>query len=212
MSDDEPHAELTDADFAALLLPMAERFKADARRMPAFADLARTDTAAELLRAACRQMEPQIDALERTLRVELHEPVGPEQRQGLLGVAYLMHALTAHYRQETHVGCVDRAVREVVRLVTLGASLTTEQWRAVSGAVRLAQHRVELIALNVMDLLDIRSGLPQGAPAPTGGSSHDDRYGLLLGLPLVARRALPAGDDLHSDSSLAVFERIAERL
>jgi len=118
MSYNEPDAELTDADLAALLLPMADRFRADARRTPEYSALAQHSEVPDLLRAACRRMELSIDMLEWTLRTELHEPVAPEQREGLLSVGYLMHALTSHFRKETHVGCVDRAVREVVRLFT----------------------------------------------------------------------------------------------
>ena len=212
VSNKESDLDLAEADLTAILLPMADRFQEKQRGTTDFADLAAQDTVAGLLRAACRQMEPPITELERTLRDELHVPVGPELREGLLGVAYLKKILAAQFRQQTHVGCVDRAVQKVVGLVTLGAALSPEQWRTASRAVRNADLAVVLIAMNVEDLLDTRFGFSRGGVVQAGKSTSSERYALLLGLPLAVRRGLSSGENIDFASSFEVFQRLAERL
>jgi hypothetical protein len=68
----------------------------------------------------------------------------------------LTKKLTDQFRHETHVGCVDGAVQTKVRCLTGGALLDAEQWRILGRAVRLADHQISLIALDVNDLVETK--------------------------------------------------------
>lgn len=184
---------------------MADRFRVQARTTEQYCALSRYDSVPALLRAACLAMEKPILALALTLRVELNVPIVPELRELLLGTAYLTSALTAQFRQETHVGCVDRVFRRLVQAFTLGEPLTGAQWRLASSAIRRADLAVGLIAIDVLDLLETHFGF-----ADSGGAHA--RYELLLGLPQVAHHGVSIDQNIYVAVQFSIFERLAGRL
>lgn len=123
-----------------------------------------------------------------------------------------MATLTSQFRQETYVGCVDRAVQKLVGAFALGAALAPEQWRIASRAVRAADHAISVVALDVLDLLHTSFGVPRGEKPGRGKLSATARYHLILALPQVVHCGRPAEETSESDAELDIFQRLAEEL